>query len=90
VAPDTNPWRPGDAIRFGLSTGGAAQITLYDARGRLVRSLLSGPLPAGERQVAWDGRDDRGRAVVPGLYFVRLSTPQGSATHKLAVLRRAD
>jgi hypothetical protein len=51
----------------------AAQVEagVYDLLGRLVRSLRPGGLEPGIRSLAWDLRDDAGRRVVPGLYFVR-------------------
>src|ERR1051326_611092 len=51
----------------------AAQVEagVYDLLGRLVRSLRPGGLEPGIRSLAWGLRDEAGRRVVPGLYFVR-------------------
>jgi hypothetical protein len=51
-----------------------------------VRSLASGPLPAGEHFSAWDGRDQRGDRVRPGVYFVRLTTPARTFYSRLVAL----
>jgi hypothetical protein len=48
-------------------------VAVFDASGRLVRSLASGVFPAGIRSVTWDGRDDRGESASAGVYFVRLA-----------------
>jgi flagellar hook assembly protein FlgD len=48
-------------------------VAVFDASGRLVRSLASGVFPAGIRSVTWDGRDDRGERASAGVYFVRLA-----------------
>jgi hypothetical protein len=82
-----NPVRAGAAttLRFGLAVAGRATVALYDASGRRVRELAGGVREAGEYAIAWDGRDDAGRAVAPGLYFARLEAPGFSATRKLAV-----
>ena len=90
LSPFPNPWRPGGTCRFALAAPGAARMVLYDARGRSVRTLLATHLPAGERQVSWDGRDDRGRPVAAGVYLVQLETSAGASTHKLTVLRGGD
>ncbi len=42
---------------------------VYDVAGRLVRTLQL--FPQGD-EVAWDGRDSRGRSVASGVYMVRL------------------
>jgi hypothetical protein len=34
--------------------------------------------------VTWDGRDDAGSAVAPGLYFARLEAPGFRATRRIA------
>jgi photosystem II stability/assembly factor-like uncharacterized protein len=45
---------------------GAAPISIYDVRGRLVRGLI------GTRRTIWDGCDRQGVPVPSGLYFARL------------------
>ena len=62
------------ATTFRLSLPRATELSLavYDIGGRLVRVLLSGTEPAGERSVTWDGRDDSGQRVRSGLFYARL------------------
>jgi hypothetical protein len=61
--------------------------TLYDARGRLVRRLVSHD-PYGSSWIYWDGRDLSGARLVPGAYFVRLETERGGLlTRRLTVSR---
>ncbi|MFN2421367.1 MAG: S8 family serine peptidase [Gemmatimonadota bacterium] len=74
-----NPFRHGQTttILFAVpEVAGTAQPTIhlavYDVAGRLVRTLVSGPVVPGEQGSAWDGRDDEGEAVPAGLYVVRL------------------
>jgi hypothetical protein len=75
AAPSPNPFSAGTAFRFGLSRAGDVHLDIYDVTGRRVRTLVSGPLPAGEQTQAWDGRDRHGDRVRSGVYFVRLKTP---------------
>lgn len=69
--------------------GGAAQpglkvdASLFDAQGRRVRSLYRGVLPRGITSLAWDGRDDGGRALETGVYFLRFSTPLGRSVTRV-------
>ena len=52
------------------------RVGVYDLSGRKVRGLGGvGGTPSGEHAVPWDGRDDEGRRVGPGLYLVRVSVP---------------
>ena len=48
------------------------RLTVYDVAGRRVRRLHDGPLSAGQHRLAWDGRDDSGRSLASGTYFLRL------------------
>ena len=44
------------------------RLEIFDARGRLVRIVHDGVLAAGDHQLAWNGRDDSGRALASGVY----------------------
>jgi hypothetical protein len=65
---------------------GAQSLVVYDAAGRAVRHLESGTRPAGTRAIRWDGRDDDGRPVAPGLYLVRFDASGQSARASLVRL----
>ena len=75
AAPSPNPFSAGTTFRFGLSRAGDVHFDVYDLSGRRVRTLVGGPLPAGEQTQVWDGRDRHGNRVRSGVYFVRLTTP---------------
>ncbi len=61
-------------VHWNLPVAGNAELAVFDATGRLVRTLASGYAAAGAHQAAWDARDNRGRALARGIYFVRLTT----------------
>ena len=68
-----NPTRDGSVLSFRLSSPQEqVQVRVLDVNGRLVRLLQPEARPAGVHQLRWDGRDDQGRAVSTGLYFVTL------------------
>jgi hypothetical protein len=48
-------------------------LRIFDAAGRLMRSMLSSRDLAGPNTWFWDGRDTSGRAVASGAYFYELS-----------------
>ncbi len=74
--------------RFGAGPIADVDVSVYDASGRLVRRLAGGAFPVGVRSVDWDGRDEGGRDVAGGTYFVRLSTGSGTeASERLVVVR---
>ncbi len=82
-----NPFNPRTLIPFALPVSGRVELTVYDAAGRRVRTLVDGHLPAGGHEAVWLGRSDRGRAVASGTYFVRLRTPEGVETRAISLVR---
>ncbi|HNX51536.1 MAG TPA: FlgD immunoglobulin-like domain containing protein, partial [Thermoanaerobaculaceae bacterium] len=73
--PAPNPTRGPAVLTYALPGTGESRVALemYDLGGRLVRTLVRASQSAGEYRVAWDGRDDHGRRLASGVYFVRLS-----------------
>jgi len=84
---EPNPARGGCVLRFSLAEAGPGVLAVYDAGGRRVRTLESGPLARGVHAPRWDGRDDAGRPVPGGLYFARLRLGQGVQTRRVALVR---
>jgi hypothetical protein len=83
-----NPFNPLTTIAYELSAPGAVQLTIYDAKGRLVRQLADpGIQTAGRHEAAWDGRSDGGVAMPSGVYFCRLEADGFAQTIKLALLK---
>jgi hypothetical protein len=83
-----NPFRHSTSIRFGPGGGVVSAIRIFDPAGRLVRDLGSRP----ERlraavPLAWDGRDDQGRPVAPGVYLCRIEAMGGRFGLRLVRLR---
>jgi len=70
--PYPNPFNPATRVAWALAAPGTVRLVLYDARGRLVRTLAEGPREAGEYETTWNGTDDRGRRVAAGTYLLRL------------------
>lgn len=83
-----NPSRPGAAVELRIPERGVVEVSVYDVAGRRVRSLFEGMRDAGAHELSWDGRDDSGRAVAAGAYFVELRIDgQQRATRKSVLLQ---
>jgi hypothetical protein len=86
-APSPNPARGATRIAFGLPRAGRVRLSVYDAGGRLVRTLADGGREAGAYSLAFDARDERGRALGAGLYLVRLEADGRSLVRRFAVVK---
>ncbi len=82
-----NPFRESTTISYRTPGAGRVKICVYDASGRLVRSLIDTVQPPGSHAVVWDGRDEAGRYVPSGVYFYRLAAAGGDDTRRLVVIR---
>jgi len=79
-----SPSRRGCTLRYALTREGTVRAEVLDARGRRVRRLDGLARTPGEHRLAWDGRDDAGRLLPPGVYLVRVES-QGEARVQRAI-----
>ena len=77
-----NPFNPSTVIRYDLPGDAFVELTVHDALGREIRSLVSGPRNAGRHSVVWDGRDNAGRSVGSGAYLYRVRVVSGGRTRQ--------
>lgn len=78
-----NPTRTGGTFAFRLGGTGRVTLELYDASGR--RRLLHALEHGTNDVIQWDGRDSRGRAFAPGVYFARVRRGALDATSRVVV-----
>ena len=83
AAPSPNPSTARTQLEFDLPSAANAELAVFDAAGRRVATLVQGELPAGRHSASWDGMAAGGERVAAGLYFARLSTPQGSVSRRI-------
>ena len=74
-------------MSYTTAAGGHVVVRIYDIAGRLVRTIAE-DRPAGTYGITWDGRLPDGRRVPSGIYFYRVTLPDGKeAMRKTAILR---
>ncbi len=68
-----NPFFENTRIRFVVDRDAvAAEISIFDVAGRIVRTRNHESLSAGEHELDWNATNDNGGRVVPGVYLYRL------------------
>jgi hypothetical protein len=77
------PFHAEVTLSFYLSERGDTGVSIYDLAGRRVAGLFRGEMAVGRVDLAWDGRDDGGREVAPGVYFARLEHGAATAAHRI-------
>ncbi len=74
-------------IPFNLASAGAARIDVYDITGRIVTTLASEEMAAGQHSLVWNLEDSNGAAIPSGVYHVRIVTADWTGTTNLVVAR---
>jgi hypothetical protein len=87
LAAHPNPTREGLTVEFTLPRDDAGSLAVYDLSGRLVRTILDGPMAAGPHAVTWDGRAEHGDRPGAGIFFLKLVTGAGRVERKVLMLR---
>ncbi|MCG3158533.1 MAG: hypothetical protein DKINENOH_05177 [bacterium] len=82
-----NPFNPTTLIHFDLPEAGQVKLTVYDAMGRLVRTLVSEHRPAGSYEILWDATDEQGTRVASGVYLYRLEVNDFTAVRRMLMLK---
>jgi hypothetical protein len=82
-----NPFNPVTRFNVGIPKTAEVNIRIYDLLGRRIATILNGDQNPGYRTVEWDGKDSRGQEVPTGIYFVRMSSDEFSATQKVLLMR---
>lgn len=81
-----NPIAGGTAkISFNVPRAGNVSLRIFDLSGKHIRTLFDGNSGTGIMQKDWDGKDDSGRYVVPGMYFLHYVYPGGKEVRKIGV-----
>jgi hypothetical protein len=82
-----NPARSSAAFSLHLDREESLRMSVVDPSGRRLRVYPPRQLGAGEHQLEWDGRDESGRHVASGVYFVRLDVGSDLAARKVTFVR---
>jgi hypothetical protein len=88
LAPAPNPAHGGPVmLRIGLARAAPIAVRILDGSGRRVRNLADRMGAAGINALSWDGFDDAGHPVPPGVYFAAAASGTSRASMRVLVLR---
>jgi hypothetical protein len=84
-----NPFKNSIEFRVWIaSTGEKTSLKIHDVTGRVLRDFSRQRIEIDTRfSVLWDGKDETGMVLPPGVYFVHLETADQSVTKKIVKLK---
>ena len=82
-----NPFTPATSISFAIPASERVRVSVFDIRGRLVRTLVDDVLEAGPHDLPWNGTNQWNEPVGSGVYFYRLESDGVAQLRSMVLLR---
>jgi flagellar hook assembly protein FlgD len=82
-----NPFNPMTQIKYAIPRASDVRLSVYNASGEKVRTLVDGYEAAGFKAVTWDGMNDAGKPVTSGVYMYRLNAGDFDQSHKMVLVK---
>jgi hypothetical protein len=82
-----NPFNPSTMIRFAVHHPSHVELNIYDALGRLVRTLIDEEESTERHEVVWDGKSGSGEPVASGVYVYRIKAGGFVSSQKMICIR---
>jgi len=82
-----NPFNPLTTVSFYIPDTERVSLVIFDAQGRVIRTLVNERREYGSYDEIWEGMNDRGEPVGSGIYFYRLQAGKKVITKKLSLIK---
>ena len=83
-----NPFNPTAHIILHTRVDGPMSARIFDIRGRRVKTILRGEaMRAGRHDLVFEARDDGGEALASGVYFLQVTSVDGTKTGRVVVAK---
>lgn len=82
-----NPFNPTTTIRFSLPETSNVTLQIFDIKGRLVKTLVTGQVEAGVHAINWNATDNAGAPVASGVYLYRVQAGSFTKINKMTLLK---
>ena len=81
-----NPFNPSTSIPLSLAADSDIRVSIYDARGSLVKNIHRGYLHSGHYLFSWDGTNVNNSDVSAGIYFCKLFIGENTKSVRKMIL----
>jgi len=82
-----NPFAKQTRVDYAIPEPTSVEVKIYDVTGKLVKTLMNKNLEPGYYQIDWHGKDNIGRKVAAGVYFIRMNAQGFESQQKVIFVR---
>lgn len=82
-----NPFNPSITIGFEVPAAERVRLSIYDVKGRMVRTLVDERIGKGHHTAEWHGIDAAGARVASGVYLVVMEAGNFRTSEKITLLK---
>jgi len=82
-----NPFNPGTTIKYFVPRDNQVSLSIYNAKGQLVKILVNEKKSAGMQEAIWQGTDDMGKPCASGVYFCKMQYNNKGISKKLILMK---
>jgi hypothetical protein len=82
-----NPFNPSTTVSYDLAIDGEVLLTVYNMRGEIMSTLVSGHQHAGSHEATWNGMTDAGNEAASGVYFFKLEAGDFVQINKAVLIK---
>ena len=82
-----NPFNPITEISYELASDGFVKLSIFDMKGREIKTLIENIQLSGKRSVIWNATDNNYQAVSAGLYLYKIQKKGITKTRKMVLIK---
>ncbi len=82
-----NPFNPETTISFNIVNPARVKLDIFNIKGQKVTSLGEDFYSKGNHQVLWNAKDDSGKSLPSGIYYLKIISNQEDLIHKMVLLK---
>ncbi|HNW99762.1 MAG TPA: YCF48-related protein [Candidatus Cloacimonadota bacterium] len=82
-----NPFHTSTTFNYTIPKSGKVDISIYNIKGQLVRTLTDDIVKEGSHSLLWNGENNDGKTVSSGVYFCKLHSGNKTVSRKLILVK---
>jgi hypothetical protein len=82
-----NPFNPETTISFNMPKTGKANVSIFNLKGQLVKTILNEQVETGSHNIIWNGTNAQNSSVASGIYFFRVKTDAQTTQKKMILMK---